>query len=137
MTYKFEGKIRMKVSFLGAVATAAIVLGSPVQADLLPVTTEELKIFDKIEAGDTSYDDATMQFYGDMKKCYKYQTNNQQEADECAHTAKTSYLARKDGAQAPLTGISNVSSPAVTEVADSNYSIQGGDSKGWKESTQE
>src|SRR5947208_13881892 len=82
-----------------------------------------------------------------LDDCYKNQSANREDLTECLFNAEEAYRLKEGGAagavpaglyqpsSVPAAG-GGFTSKVVTEIPDSNYSIKGGDHKGWDNSTQ-
>ena len=80
-----------------------------------------------------------------LDNCIKNQSSGKEQLKECLFAAEETYRAEAGAAEArgPIQGYGGalppppaVTTPIATEVPNSDYSIKGGDAKGWMNSTQ-
>ena len=128
----------MKISFLLTVATVVFV-GGYAQADIFPDTQYISKCKETwaVNYKDTPDYGHALKHCDDLQDCLANQTTDKLDFLECASEAKTVFMNKTGQDKTTVTPVASKDTTAVvTEVADSDYELQGGDAKGWKNSTQ-
>ncbi len=128
----------MKISVLLSAVAVTFAFVAHVQAELIPESNQDVKgcytwaeqhrNTEKYELAQAKCDAIT--------KCFADRSDNRQDLRECMFEAESYFLRLTDGKPDAHASTSGVTTPAVTEVADSDYEMQGPEHKGWKNSDQ-
>ena len=126
----------MKISVLLSIAAVIFTFSNCVQAVTVPDPSLDLNSC--LSQAET---EAGQHRCYALDDCIKNQSANKEQLKECWFNAEQAYRVREGGGSHP--GPSYVSTPGrgatsdvKTEIPDSDYSIKGGDHKGWDNATQ-